>query len=246
MKKGALRPGEPYVSAQDLCEECLCVGWIDSKPAKVDERRTALLCTPRKPGSGWSKVNKDRLERLLADGLVLPAGLAAIDAAKADGSWSKLDHVDALAVPDDLAVGPRRVPGRPSQLRRVPTVDASRTSEWILQVKTAPTRARRIDETARLAADNIRVRVAARTMSETSRIRGFRSSRNSVVRHVGERCGTLRSASWLYVSTNPTNTSRTRPRVELQREHVLQLLRPRPALGGGSAWATAPTRATPR
>ncbi len=114
------------MSAQDLCEECLCVGWIDSKPAKIDERRTALLCTPRKPGSGWSKVNKDRLERLLADGLVLPAGLAAIDAAKADGSWSKLDHVDALAVPDDLAVGPRRVPGRPSQLRRVPTVDASR------------------------------------------------------------------------------------------------------------------------
>ena len=89
--------------AVDLNEECLCFGWIDSKPGKVDGQRTALLCTPRKPGSGWSKVNKHRLERLLAETRVAPAGLLAIEAAKADGSWSKLDAVDALDVPDDLA-----------------------------------------------------------------------------------------------------------------------------------------------
>jgi uncharacterized protein YdeI (YjbR/CyaY-like superfamily) len=156
VKKGSLRPGEQYVSAQDLCEECLCVGWIDSKPAKVDERRTALLCTPRKPGSGWSKVNKDRLERLLAEGLVLPAGLAAIEAATADGSWSKLDHVDALAVPDDLAEALDGYPTARTNFDAFPPSTRRGILEWILQAKTAPTRAKRIDATARLAADNIR------------------------------------------------------------------------------------------
>lgn len=53
VKKSALESGEEYVSARDVNEECLCVGWIDSKPGRIDERHTALLCTPRKPGSGW-------------------------------------------------------------------------------------------------------------------------------------------------------------------------------------------------
>jgi uncharacterized protein YdeI (YjbR/CyaY-like superfamily) len=144
------------VSAQDLCEECLCVGWIDSKPAKVDERRTALLCTPRKSGSGWSKVNKDRLERLLANGLVLPAGRAAVDAARADGSWSKLDRVDALVVPDDLAAALDGHPSARSNFDAFPPSTRRGILEWIMQAKTEPTRAKRINETARLAADNIR------------------------------------------------------------------------------------------
>ena len=103
VKKSALTPGEDFVSAIDLNEECLCFGWIDSKPGRIDERYTALLCTPRKPGSGWSKVNKDRLERLFADGAVTAAGKRVIAAAKADGSWTKLDATDAHEVPDDLA-----------------------------------------------------------------------------------------------------------------------------------------------
>jgi uncharacterized protein YdeI (YjbR/CyaY-like superfamily) len=156
VKKGSLGPGQPYVSAQDLCEECLCVGWIDSKPAKVDERRTALLCTPRKPGSGWSKVNKDRLERLLADGLVMPAGMAAIEAAKGDGSWSKLDDVDALAVPEDLAVALDAYPAARANFDAFPPSTRRGILEWIVQAKTATTRSKRIDETARLASENLR------------------------------------------------------------------------------------------
>jgi uncharacterized protein YdeI (YjbR/CyaY-like superfamily) len=88
-KKAAHTSDEPFVSTVDLNEECLCFGWIDSKPGRIDDRRTALPCTPRKPGSGWSRVNKDGLERPLADGLVAPAGLAAIERAKRDGSWPR-------------------------------------------------------------------------------------------------------------------------------------------------------------
>jgi len=51
-KKSALASGAEYVTNVDLNEECLCFGWIDSKPGRVDEHHTALLCTPRKPGSG--------------------------------------------------------------------------------------------------------------------------------------------------------------------------------------------------
>lgn len=151
VKKSALRPGSEHVSARDINEECLCFGWIDSRPAKVDDRHSALLCTPRKPGSGWSKVNKDRLARLLADGLVAPAGRAAIDKAKADGSWTALDEVDALVVPDDLAAALDELPPARDHFDGFPRSARRGILEWIASAKTAPTREKRIAETARLA-----------------------------------------------------------------------------------------------
>lgn len=155
-KKAALEPGEDHVSAVDLNEECLCFGWIDSKPARIDDRRSALLCTPRKPGSGWSRVNKDRIERLLAAELVAPAGLAAIERAKADGSWSKLDHVDELAVPDDLAHALDALPPARQRFDSFPPSVRRGILEWISTAKTPPTRSKRIEETARLAQRNER------------------------------------------------------------------------------------------
>jgi uncharacterized protein YdeI (YjbR/CyaY-like superfamily) len=147
----ALRPDLPLVDVK-----CLCVGWIDSKPGKLDRRRTALLCTPRKPGSGWSKVNKDRLERLLADGLVRPAGIAIIEAAKADGSWTMLDEIDALTVPDDLAAALAAIESAQRHFDAFPPSARRGILEWIAQAKTEPTRRKRIDETARLAGENRR------------------------------------------------------------------------------------------
>jgi uncharacterized protein YdeI (YjbR/CyaY-like superfamily) len=156
VKKGALAHHEEYVSAVDLNEECLCFGWIDSKPGRIDDRHTALLCTPRKSGSGWSRVNKDRLERLLAEGLVASAGLAAIDQAKRDGSWNKLDEVDLLTVPTDLALALERLPPARSHFDAFPKSTRRGILEWIGSAKTAGTRASRVDETARLAQDNVR------------------------------------------------------------------------------------------
>jgi len=156
VKKSALAPGDEYVSAVDVNEECLCFGWIDSKPARIDDRLTALLCTPRAPGSGWSKVNKDRLERLLAAGLVAAAGKQAIEQAKADGSWSKLDEIDALTIPDDLAAALAAHPPARTHFEDFPPSTRRGILEWISTAKTAPTRTERIDETARLAQQNRR------------------------------------------------------------------------------------------
>jgi uncharacterized protein YdeI (YjbR/CyaY-like superfamily) len=156
VKKGALGPGEEYVSAVDLNEECLCFGWIDSRPSRIDERHTALLCTPRKPGSGWSKVNKDRLDRLLEDGLVASAGLAAIERAKRDGSWNKLDQVDLLDVPADLAQALERLPPARGNFDGFPRSTRRGILEWIGSARTPATRAARIAETARLAQEGVR------------------------------------------------------------------------------------------
>ena len=88
-----------HVSAVDVCEEALCFGWIDSVPRALDADRSMLLITPRRPKSAWSRVNKDRVERLLAAGAMSPAGLAAVAAAQASGTWSALDAVEALELP---------------------------------------------------------------------------------------------------------------------------------------------------
>jgi len=101
----------PYVPYPDRVVEALCFGWIDSLAGKVDDDRSMLLLTPRKPGSGWSRVNKGRIERILAEGPMHPAGQAVLDRAVADGSWTALDAVEALTEPEDLRVALDADPG---------------------------------------------------------------------------------------------------------------------------------------
>ena len=106
-KKGS---GLAGVSVAAAVEEALCWGWIDSRPLKIDDRRWALRFTPRKVGSVWSKVNKGRIARLIADGRMQPAGLAKIEAAQRDGSWATLDAADAMELPADLEAALRADP----------------------------------------------------------------------------------------------------------------------------------------
>jgi len=83
--------GKPRVAYEEAVEEALCFGWIDSIQRTLDDERAMLWFAPRKPRTGWSKLNKQRIERLTAAGLMAPAGLAKIEAARQDGSWSALD-----------------------------------------------------------------------------------------------------------------------------------------------------------
>ena len=87
------------LSYAEAVEEALCFGWIDSVLRPMDEVRYAQMFTPRKPKSGWSALNKRRVEAMIAQGLMTRAGLARIDAAKLDGSWAKLDHIEQLVLP---------------------------------------------------------------------------------------------------------------------------------------------------
>ncbi len=148
--------GKPRIEYDDAVEEALCFGWIDSKPNKLDAERSMLWFAPRKPGSGWSRPNKERVERMLAAGLMTVAGQARIDAAQQDGSWNALDAIEALEVPPDLAAALAAYPHAQSHFDAFPRSARRGILEWIASARTAETRARRIAETARLAEDNQR------------------------------------------------------------------------------------------
>ncbi len=148
--------GKATFSYEQAVEEALCFGWIDGKANKLDDERTMLWYAPRRPGSSWAKTNKARIERLIADGRMTPAGLAKIEAAQADGSWTLLDSVERLEVPDDLAAEFDKFPDARAHFDAFPPSARRMALAWIATAKRPETRAKRVSETARLAQDNVR------------------------------------------------------------------------------------------
>ena len=144
--------GLPSLSYAEAVEEALCFGWIDSHPRKLDAERSQQLYTPRRPKSGWSKVNKERLVRLEAAGQLQPAGRAAIARAQQNGAWESLDAAEAGTVPADLAAA---LAGNAPAARHFAAFSPSARKAilmWVLAAKQPETRARRVAETVRMAA----------------------------------------------------------------------------------------------
>lgn len=99
-KKGS---GEPSITYAEAVEVALCHGWIDGQSKGLDERHSLQRFTPRRRTSTWSKINRDRVARLIADGRMRPAGLAEIERAKADGRWdAAYDSATTMPVPPEL------------------------------------------------------------------------------------------------------------------------------------------------
>jgi uncharacterized protein YdeI (YjbR/CyaY-like superfamily) len=147
----------PSVRYEEAVEEALCFGWIDSSGGTIDERRSKLYFAPRKPRSGWAATNKARVERLLSAGLMAPAGLAAIERARDNGSWTLLDDVEQGIVPDDLAAALAAADARAAtNFEAYPKSVKRMLLERIAQARRPETRAARIQETAGLAARNER------------------------------------------------------------------------------------------
>lgn len=95
-----------YAEALDVA---LCLGWIDSQKAAFDSQWFLQRFSPRGSRSKWSKINCDKVERLVAAGEMRPAGQAEVDRAKADGRWqAAYDGSARMAVPDDLAAALKR------------------------------------------------------------------------------------------------------------------------------------------
>jgi uncharacterized protein YdeI (YjbR/CyaY-like superfamily) len=152
-KKGT---GKPRIEYDEAVEEALCFGWVDSKPNKLDAERPLLWFAPRKAGTGWSRPNKLRVERMMQAGLMSEAGLRKVEQAKSDGSWSKLDAVEDLMIPDDLVQALAGQPQATACFERFPRSAKRGILEWIANARTPQTRARRIAETATLASRNER------------------------------------------------------------------------------------------
>lgn len=138
----------------EAVEEALCFGWIDSLPNKLDETRYLLLMTPRKPGSQWSRVNKERIKRLIQTKRMTAAGQAKIEAAKRDGSWTAIDEVEAGVIPPDLK---RALAANPAARKNFEGFSASARKgllQWLQSAKRPETRAKRLAETIAAAAKN--------------------------------------------------------------------------------------------
>jgi uncharacterized protein YdeI (YjbR/CyaY-like superfamily) len=142
------RSGRAAFTLDEAVEEALCWGWIDSLPRKLDDQRSMLLFSPRKPKSLWSAVNKRRVERMIADGRMQAPGLAKVEAAKASGTWEALDGVEAMEIAPDLAAAFAARPGLRELFEAFPRSAKRGILEWILQARTPETRAKRIAETA--------------------------------------------------------------------------------------------------
>jgi uncharacterized protein YdeI (YjbR/CyaY-like superfamily) len=150
--------GRPAPSYDDIVEEALCFGWIDSTARTFDDERSGLRMARRKSGSGWARSNKTRVERLERDGLLTDGGRAVIERAKADGSWTLLDEVENLVVPPDLEAELVALPGARDHFDAFPRGVRRAILAWIVQAKRPETRWRRVQETATLAERNERAR----------------------------------------------------------------------------------------
>jgi uncharacterized protein YdeI (YjbR/CyaY-like superfamily) len=148
----------PGVDFRRAVEHALCFGWIDSKTIKRDDRTTYQCFTPRNPRSTWSKVNRERIERLTAAGLMTPAGQELIDLAKRTGTWDLLADAQNLIVPADLHAALAAKPSADQHFRAFPPSARRTILEWITLAKRPETRASRIEQTVTQAAQNERAR----------------------------------------------------------------------------------------
>lgn len=150
------KPSEHHVPWSDVVDEALCFGYIDSQPKLLDDERSMLRLSPRSEKSGWSGINKQKIERLTQAGLMAPAGLAAVERAKANGTWTLLDGATALEIPEDLAEKLDALPPARERFEAFPKSVRRAILEWIASAKKPETRARRVEETASKAQHNER------------------------------------------------------------------------------------------
>jgi uncharacterized protein YdeI (YjbR/CyaY-like superfamily) len=148
--------GIPTISWSDSVDEALCFGWIDSKKIAIDAEKSHQFFSKRKPKSTWSKINKIKVERLIAEGLMTKAGLESIEIAKQNGSWTILDDVDALVIPPDLQAAFDKYPSSREFFVSLSPSIKKMMLYWIISAKQAETRQKRIKEIAELASQKLK------------------------------------------------------------------------------------------
>jgi uncharacterized protein YdeI (YjbR/CyaY-like superfamily)/molybdopterin converting factor small subunit len=142
------RTGRPRMGHEAAVEEALAWGWVDSTAGRIDEEREAVWMSPRRKGSGWSRSNKERIARLEAEGRLMPAGRAAVEQAMADGSWTRLDEVEDLVVPPDLAAAFEARPGARARWDGFSRSVKRAGLAWIVSARRPETRERRVNVVA--------------------------------------------------------------------------------------------------
>ena len=148
--------GMPSVSWSEAVDEALCFGWIDSTKRPIDEEKYMQYYGKRKANSTWSKVNKEKVKKLIAEGRMSSAGLESIKIAKQNGTWSLMDSVEALVIPDDLEEAFKTRPGSRDFFLGLSKSAKKSILHWLMMAKRPETRQKRIKETVESAGQNLK------------------------------------------------------------------------------------------
>ncbi len=142
--------GAKYVSRWDVLDELICFGWIDGIRRKLDEKRTMQLIAPRRV-EHWAKSYKERASKLIEAGRMHSSGLKSIEVSKTNGLWNFMDDVDALIIPDDLAIALKNVPGAYEFFSAINDSSKRFVLRWIKLAKKEKTRQDRIQRIVQLS-----------------------------------------------------------------------------------------------
>jgi uncharacterized protein YdeI (YjbR/CyaY-like superfamily) len=142
----------PSLTYSQAVDQAICFGWIDAVANKRDDKSRYQYFARRSPKSNWSRVNKQKVERLLEEGLIVPEGLATIELAKQNGTWDALNDVENLLVPADLAGLFNKDKKAQQQFEAFSRSVKRAILEWLQSAKTDATRQKRLKQIVRMAA----------------------------------------------------------------------------------------------
>lgn len=140
----------------EAVEVALCFGWIDSKKIKIDEETSHQFFSKRKANSTWSKINKGKITQLIDSGLMTAAGLKTIEIAKQNGSWTILDDVEELVIPEDLQAELQNKPVAKDYIESLSKSVKKAILQWLVLARRPETRQKRIVEIVELAEQKLK------------------------------------------------------------------------------------------
>ena len=144
------------VSWSEAVDEALCFGWIDSTKKTIDKDRYMQYFSRRKPNSTWSKINKEKVAKLIQNNLMTKAGFDSIETAKQNGTWLLMDDIEKLIIPEDLRMALNKNESSMDFFQSQSKSIKKSMLHWVVIAKRIETRKKRIAEIARLAAKGIR------------------------------------------------------------------------------------------
>jgi uncharacterized protein YdeI (YjbR/CyaY-like superfamily) len=150
------KSGRPTLDYREAVDEALCFGWIDSKSKPIDDEKYMQFFCRRKPNGTWSRVNKEKIKRLIEEKIMTKAGYDSIETAKQNGSWTILDDAEDLVIPEDLALEFQKRPKALAYFSGLSRSDKRNILQWLVLAKRQETRQNRIMEIVTLAEQQLK------------------------------------------------------------------------------------------
>ncbi|WP_142531392.1 YdeI/OmpD-associated family protein [Pedobacter westerhofensis] len=150
-----LQSAMPTITISEAVDEAIRYGWVNGTARPIDENKFKQYFCKRRPMSTWSKINKEKVERLTSSGQMTPAGIRCIELAKSNGSWSILDDVEALTIPPDLKSAFENEQVGWQFFSKLSISVTKAILQWLVFAKREETRKKRIEEVIRFSKDGV-------------------------------------------------------------------------------------------